>query len=179
MAPSGHGGPRRIICARTKVSAWRPRLSTALPAPRPPVYAQGMTAGPYVLDDQIGYVLRRATQRHLSIFSELIPEVTTTQFAVLARLAEMGPLSQNLLGRETAMDAATVKGVVDRLVRQGLVETGPDAQDRRRLTVALSPAGRALFDTRIATALEVSAATLAPLSEDERATLLRLLLRLA
>jgi hypothetical protein len=69
----------------------------------------------YHLDDQIGYILRRVTQRHLAIFAALIPEVTTTQFAVLARLAEIGPQSQNHLGRATAMDAATIKGVVDRL----------------------------------------------------------------
>ena len=41
-------------------------------------------AAEYVLDDQIGYVLRRVTQRHLALFSESIPQVTTTQFAVLA-----------------------------------------------------------------------------------------------
>jgi DNA-binding MarR family transcriptional regulator len=132
----------------------------------------------YCLDDQIGYVLRRVTQRHLVIFSEMIPEVTTTQFAVLARLAELGPQSQNHLGRATAMDGATIKGVVDRLVRQGLVETSPDPQDRRRLTIGLSPAGRALFTARVGDAEQVSAATLAPLTAAERAQLLALLSRL-
>ncbi|NJM84362.1 MAG: MarR family transcriptional regulator [Tabrizicola sp.] len=132
----------------------------------------------YVLDDQIGYVLRRVTQRHLSIFSEHIPEVTTTQFAVLARLAETGPMSQNQLGRAAAMDAATIKGVVDRLAKLGLVMTAADPDDRRRLTVALSPAGSALFRTRTETALAVSDATLAPLSTAERKTLLALLTRL-
>lgn len=132
----------------------------------------------YVLDDQIGYILRRVTQRHLSIFSEAIPQVTTTQFAVLARLRELGPMSQNLLGRETAMDAATVKGVVDRLTRQGYVTTSPDPDDRRRLTVALSPEGAALFSDVVDKALTVSAQTLDPLSKDERALLTALLLRL-
>ena len=92
-------------------------------------------ADDYRLDDQIGYVLRRVTQRHLAIFAAAIPEVTTTQFAVLARLTETGPLSQNQLGRATAMDAATIKGVVDRLARLGLVATTADPVDRRRLTV--------------------------------------------
>lgn len=132
----------------------------------------------YVLDDQIGYVLRRVTQRHLSLFSDAIPQVTTTQFAVLARLAELGPLSQNHLGRATAMDAATIKGVVDRLVRQGLVETRPDATDRRRLTVALSDAGVALFHATTARALSVSAATLSPLDDGETQQLMALLARL-
>lgn len=133
---------------------------------------------PYVLDDQIGYVLRRVTQRHLTIFSETIPDITTTQFAVLARLAQLGPLSQNLLGRETAMDAATIKGVVDRLAKQGLLTTSADPADKRRLTVALSDQGKALFDSTRTAAIAVSSQTLGPLSPAERATLMSLLLRL-
>ena len=132
----------------------------------------------YVLDDQIGYVLRRATQRHLTIFSEAIPAVTTTQFAVLARLAELGPQSQNLLGRATAMDAATVKGVVDRLVREGLVETAADPDDKRRLTVRLTETGASLFARTVDRALEVSRRTLEPLNPAEARQLLTLLARL-
>ena len=136
------------------------------------------SVAPYVLDEQIGYVLRRVTQRHLALFSEAIPEVTTTQFAVLARLSQMGPLSQNLLGRATAMDGATVKGVVDRLVRQGYVTTEADPADRRRLIVALTETGNALLDRSRAVALQVSDRTLAPLNGAERAYLMALLARL-
>ncbi len=132
----------------------------------------------YRLDDQIGYVLRRVTQRHLAIFAAAIPEVTTTQFAVLARLAEIGPVSQNHLGRTTAMDAATIKGVVDRLAKLGLVTTSADPADRRRLTVSLTDAGAELFTMRAATALQISADTVAPLTKDEVRTLQALLLRL-
>ncbi len=132
----------------------------------------------YVLDEQIGFLLRRVTQRHLAIFARGIPDVTTTQFALLARLAELGPQSQNALGRETAMDAVTVKGVVDRLVRQGLVAATPDPADRRRRIVALTPEGRALFARLAPLALEISALTLEPLDEAEAALLARLLARL-
>jgi DNA-binding MarR family transcriptional regulator len=135
-------------------------------------------AKPYILDEQIGFVLRRVTQRHLSIFAEAIPQVTTTQFAALAKLAETGPLSQNLLGRLTAMDAATIKGVVDRLRKQGLVVTSADPDDRRRLTVSLSPEGRDLLTRSVEAAFEASSRTLAPLSQDERAGLMAMLLRL-
>jgi DNA-binding MarR family transcriptional regulator len=153
-------------------------------APAPPdepcdAAASGGAGPGYALDDQIGFVLRRVTQRHLAIFSAAIPEVTTMQFAVLARLVEQGPLSQNQLGRAAAMDAATVKGVVDRLVRQGLVGTAADPADRRRLIVAPTAAGRALFAARRDAALAVSGATLAPLRPDERRRLMALLLRLA
>lgn len=136
------------------------------------------TSASYVLDDQIGFVLRRVTQRHIGIFTGAIGEVTTTQFAALAKLAELGPLSQNHLGRETAMDAATIKGVVDRLRREGLVATTDDPDDRRRLTVALSDRGAALFAHLAPVALDISAETLAPLDAAERDQLLSLLSRL-
>jgi DNA-binding MarR family transcriptional regulator len=132
----------------------------------------------YLLDDQIGYVLRRVTQRHLALFSDLIPGITTTQFAVLARLHQLGPQSQNQLGRETAMDAATIKGVVGRLARLGLVATAADPGDRRRLTVSMTPAGQALLRDHIDRALAVSDRTLAPLSPAEAEQLLALLNRL-
>ncbi|MEF3045886.1 MarR family winged helix-turn-helix transcriptional regulator [Pseudotabrizicola sp. L79] len=133
---------------------------------------------PYKLDEQIGFILRRATQRHLALFSEAIPVVTTTQFAVLARLQELGPMSQNHLGRETAMDAATIKGVVGRLAKLGFVETSHDPNDRRRVIVALTPAGHQVYAQMVDQALAVSDQTLAPLTEQERARLLALLSKL-
>ena len=55
---------------------------------------------PYLLDDQIGYLMRLATQRHTSIFQDKMSEgLTPTQFSVVVRLAEVGPSSQNQLGR--------------------------------------------------------------------------------
>jgi DNA-binding MarR family transcriptional regulator len=135
---------------------------------------------PYRLDDQIGFVLRRAYQRHSAIFAESMPEgLTPTQFAALARLNEGGPCSQNLLGRLTAMDAATIKGVIDRLRDRGLVETAPDPDDRRRTVITLSDAGRALVARAEAIGMEISRRTLASLAERERETLMRLLKKIA
>lgn len=132
----------------------------------------------YTLDHQVGYLLRRVTQRHLSIFSAAIPDLTTTQFAALAKLVELGPQSQNTLGRATSMDAATIKGVVDRLARDGLVETADDPDDRRRLTVSLTSAGQTLYAKRVSQALQVTADTLAPLEPADQLALIALLSRL-
>lgn len=137
-------------------------------------------SAPYRLDDQIGFVLRKVSQRHTSLFAALIGEdVTPTQWAVLAKLAEKGPLSQNLLGRETAMDAATVKGVVDRLTKRGLLDVAPDEKDQRLLNVSLSPVGRKLTDELTPRAHEITQSTLAPLTATERRTLLALLSKLS
>src|SRR5262249_56545486 len=84
----------------------------------------------YVLDEQVGFILRQVWQRHTAIFARDIgTNLTPTQWASLSKLAETGPCSQNQLGRLTAMDVATIKGVIDRLTARGLTETHPDPED--------------------------------------------------
>lgn len=67
-------------------------------------------AAGYVLDQQVGFLMRVAMQRHTSIFTaRMIEGLTQTQFAALAKLHEVGPCSQNHLGRLIYLDAATIK----------------------------------------------------------------------
>ncbi|MGB1105019.1 MAG: MarR family transcriptional regulator [Alphaproteobacteria bacterium] len=132
----------------------------------------------YLLERQVGFIMRRVMQRHIAIFSSLIPEMTPTQFAALAKLCELGQASQNELGRLTAMDVATIKGVVDRLRARGLVEASPLVGDRRRLMLTPTEAGRDLHDELVTKASEVTRRTLAPLDKQERDRLIKLLDRL-
>ena len=132
------------------------------------------------LEDQIGFHLRRASQRHTAIFAEhMTDDLTPTQWAALVKLAEHESLSQNLLGRETAMDAATIKGVVDRLLRRGFVETGPDPHDGRRMLVAITGSGRQAVRRGAGPGGQITAETLKPLKPAEQKALLDLLRRLA
>lgn len=134
---------------------------------------------PYILDAQIGFVLRQAYQRHTAIFaSRMVGDLTPRQFSTLARLHAQGPLSQNHLGRLTAMDVATIKGVVDRLRVRGLVETSADAQDARRRVVSLTAAGVELIAQALPVGGAITEETLAALNPEERATLIALLARL-
>jgi MarR family transcriptional regulator, lower aerobic nicotinate degradation pathway regulator len=133
---------------------------------------------PYLLDRQIGFLLRRATQRHLAIFAAAIPGLTPTQFAALAHLAATGPTSQNALGRATAMDAATIKGVIDRLRRKGYVASEASEGDRRRVLVSVTAEGRAAFAALLPAARSVTAETLAPLNEGERDAIVAILARI-
>jgi MarR family transcriptional regulator, lower aerobic nicotinate degradation pathway regulator len=130
----------------------------------------------YVLEDQIGFILRQVWQRHAMIFARDIGiNLTPTQWAALAKLTETGPCSQNQLGRLTAMDVATIKGVIDRLTARGLTETGPDPEDGRRLLVRLTRAGQQMAEKAVPNALAISKETLAPLDAGERETLVALL----
>ncbi|MEO9189524.1 MAG: MarR family transcriptional regulator [Acetobacteraceae bacterium] len=131
---------------------------------------------PYVLEQQVGFVLRQVNQRHLALFGEMmIGELTPTQFSAIVKLREHGSCSQNRLGRLTAMDGATIKGVIDRLTRRGITETSPDPDDARLLMVSLTAAGRRLAEQAVPCAARITEATLAPLSTAERARLLALL----
>ncbi len=119
------------------------------------------------------------TQRHVGLFAERIPGgLTPMQFAALAKLHELGPIAQTQLGRLTAMDAATIKGVVDRLRRRGLVQIEGDPADARRVIAGLTARGRTLATKAVTAAAQVTEATLAPLAPDEQAALLGLLRRL-
>jgi len=133
----------------------------------------------YGLDQQVGFILRQVSQRHTTIFTNAIGvNLTATQWAAISKLAETGPCSQNQLGRLTAMDVATIKGVIDRLTARGLTETERDPSDGRRLLVRLTRAGQSLVDKTVASALKVTEQTLAPLTPKERETFLALLVKL-
>jgi MarR family transcriptional regulator, lower aerobic nicotinate degradation pathway regulator len=130
---------------------------------------------PYQLEDQVGFKLRLANQRHLEIFNRRMPDITPTQFAVLAKLRDEVKISQNQLGRLVGMDAATTKGVVDRLRKKGLVQSSPSATDMRRLEISLTDAGVAFATDAVETALDISAETVGNLTPREVERLLTLL----
>ena len=140
----------------------------------------GASAKPrYVIDDQVGFLMRIAMQRHTAIFmSRMVEGLTQTQFAVLAKLFEVGPCSQNHLGRLVYLDAATVKGVVDRLRARGLLTTSADRADRRLRAVALTDAGLRVTKAAMLVAAEITTETLTPLTAEEQRTIVRLLKKL-
>src|SRR5260370_41409325 len=87
----------------------------------------------YILDEQIGFILRQAWQRHATIFARDIGiNLTPTQWAARAKPTETGPCSQNLLGRLPALDVAPLKGEIDRLNARGHTASSPDPQDGAR-----------------------------------------------
>jgi DNA-binding MarR family transcriptional regulator len=135
----------------------------------------------YVLEDQIGHILRRAHQRASAIFSSEFAEfeLTPTQFAALAKIGDSGEVSQNLIGRLTAMDPATVQGVIGRLEKRGLIASKPDPDDRRRTLWRLTKKGADLLGRAVPAGIRVTALTLEPLSGAEQKTLLGLLDRLS
>lgn len=149
-------------------------------APKPAAVAQP-TGNGYVLEDQVGFRLRKAHQRATTIFAEVMAEfdVTPTQFAALAKLDDLGPISQNQLGRLTAMDPATILGVVGRLHRSGWLRARPSVEDQRLMLIELTPEGIVRIKAMKEKAAVVSARTVSSLSAAEAQTLNELLARLS
>jgi DNA-binding MarR family transcriptional regulator len=71
--------------------------------------------------------------------------VTTAQLFVLRQLAASETLSLSEIADRTLTRQSTVSVVVTRLVAQGLVRRDRAADDRRRLELSLTPAGRRLL----------------------------------
>jgi DNA-binding MarR family transcriptional regulator len=121
----------------------------------------------YQLSNQVGFNLRRANQRHVAIFARHVDGLTPTQFAALARVYEFGAISQNKLGRLTAMDSATIKGVVERLRAKDLVTSRPDLSDQRLRLVELTQHGTETFECALVQAQAARTETVAGLNAQE------------
>jgi len=129
---------------------------------------------PYLLEEQVGFLLRCAHQSATEDFNAVMGRfaVTPTQFAALAKLDDLGSVLQNQLGRLTRMDPATISGVVGRLIARGLVCQSPHAHDARLVLLALTPSGRTVVREMKAIAAQVSRRTLGRLSPAEADALL-------
>lgn len=131
----------------------------------------------YHVEEQIGFLLRKAHQRASSIFQSQFGDhqVTPTQFSAMCKLRDEGEISQNHLGRLTAMDPATIQGVSRRLIERGMVKTRADDNDKRRMLLALTDQGREVIDSLVDKGRFVTKKTLSPLNEEEQRQLLGLL----
>jgi DNA-binding MarR family transcriptional regulator len=141
--------------------------------------AKAANSSRYVMEDQIGFLMRVAMQRHAAIFmSQIAGGLTQTQFAALAKLVDVGICSQNHLGRLIHLDAATIRGVVHRLTNRRLVTIQDNPEDRRRSMVAITKNGRRVAEEAIAVASQITEETLAPLNSIEQRQIIRLVRKL-
>ncbi len=137
--------------------------------------------GGYLVEEQVGFLLRRAHQRHAALFQDAMADadLTPTQFTALIKVVELGRVTQNQLGRLVATDPATIQGVAQRLIARGLVGRTSDPMDRRSAVLAPTETGLALARRAVALARGITAATLQPLDAAERGRFLAMLRKLS
>jgi MarR family transcriptional regulator, lower aerobic nicotinate degradation pathway regulator len=127
-----------------------------------------------------GHLVRRASQIHKRIFDEEFKGlVTGRQFALLVALGGHSGIDQTTLANIVAVDRTTAGGMVGRLVARGYVEVIDDPADARRKLLKLTGTGRRLLERMTPQIDVVSNRLLAPLSDSERATFIKLLIKVA
>ena len=72
--------------------------------------------------------------------------VTQTQFFMLLAIRSYGECKMNVLASNMKISMPTATGVINRLVRSGLVERVAKANDRRQVLVRMTNRGEKLID---------------------------------
>jgi MarR family transcriptional regulator, lower aerobic nicotinate degradation pathway regulator len=90
-----------------------------------------------------GYLIRRAHQTSMAIFSEELGsyEVTSLQFAILQALVDEPGADQISIAQRVALDAATSGSVIMRLEERGWLRREPSPTDKRRKLLWLTAEG--------------------------------------
>jgi DNA-binding MarR family transcriptional regulator len=124
-----------------------------------------------------GHLIRRAHQVAVAIFMEEMGDFDTTpvQFAILNALIDDPGEDQVTLAGKVAFDAATFGSVIGRLESKGGVRREPDAGDRRRKLLWVTPEGEQAALRMKRAVARAQTRILGPLGAAERRQLVQLL----
>lgn len=135
----------------------------------------------YDFTQQVGYLLRRAYQRHTAIFQQTVPEsrLTAGQFVVMLSVREHGPCEIPAILQHTGIDEASLRGIVERLKWRKLINAEHEPGDARRMVLSLTAEGREIVEQTVPHAQQITELTFGDLNPQERATLVSLLERIS
>jgi len=122
-----------------------------------------------LLNMAAGYAQRQVSERLATLDSR------KWHYATLAALEEFGPDSQSGLSDRTGIYRSDLVATINELTARGLVVRAPDLADRRRNAITLTDKGRRHLKRLDALIAAGEAEFLAPLSESDRAQLIRIL----
>jgi DNA-binding MarR family transcriptional regulator len=133
------------------------------------------------ISEQILIALRRVT-RAVDRYSRLLAQqhgLTGPQALIMKQVLRDEGLGMGELARRISLSQATVTDVVKRLEARGLLQRQRDSDDRRRVGLRLTPAGRQLLNTPLPLLQEHFVAQLNELQAWEQSQLLSSLQRIA
>ena len=136
-----------------------------------PTHYQGSPHEVLALDTFVK--LTRATNSLLARIHRRSPRgsLTPTQFGVLETLYHLGPLCQRQISAKLLLSTGNITHVIDILEQRGLVQRERDTNDRRYITVSLTPAGSTLIGQIFPQHASLVAREMEILTPDEQATL--------
>ncbi|EPC01676.1 MarR family transcriptional regulator [Litchfieldella anticariensis FP35 = DSM 16096] len=134
----------------------------------------------YDFSEQVGHLLRKAYQRHTAIFQRhsCDKQLTAIQFVTLCTVMEHGPSSLTEIVNATAIDPATIRGVIKRLKARDWIMLSTDPADQRKVMVSITPHGENLVEEMVPRAQHVTDLTMGNLNPAERVALLHLLAKM-
>jgi len=132
------------------------------------------------LENQVGHLLRRVFHKARNRMQKKISDtgLSPMQTSALTSLRKKGPTSQNKLGRRIGMEPGNVHGLVDRLLKKGMITSKHVDEGPGLHILDLTDDGRAVVDKVIPLGIEASKETLAPLSPKEQEKFIEYLRRL-
>lgn len=104
-------------------------------------------------------------------------DIHVRDLGVLLVIDRFEPASQQQLAERMGVDRTTMVAIVDALEAKGIIARRPDAEDRRRNLIELTPTGQNILRQATAASDAAEAKLLAPLSPEEGKQLRNLLAR--
>ena len=161
-------------------------IASAAPAPQPKrAMAKRKSTPPESLDQIdttlvecfIGYSARRASLAIVDTFMQRmkVHELRPVSFTVLELIAGNPGIMSSQLCALLKIQSSNLVALVKQLHGRGLIERQPHPHDVRALGLHLTPQGRSFMKKAQATALAAGLEATARLTDEERATLTRLL----
>lgn len=99
-------------------------------------------------------------------------DLSFTQYLILKKARQLGPLSATELARAVELDGGAMTRQLDQLERKGYLRRSPHAQDRRALRIELTAAGNSVWQNTASMCSDrVMAAAQRSLDPTERAQL--------
>lgn len=128
-----------------------------------------------------GFLMNWCAVRLRSAFSERVADsgLRPPQFAILTLVSDRPGITQQQLVDGTGVDPSTMVQLLDELEDAGLAERRTHPTDRRKRVVHLTAKGERRLAKAQRDTEPVIESTLDPLTESERAELLRLLRKLS
>lgn len=100
--------------------------------------------------------------------------LTIPEWRILAVLGRYGEMTATEVASRTAMDKVRVSRAIARLLESGRLARRVDPQDRRRLTLEMTEAGRSVYDQIVPLALSAEQRLLAGIPQADLAAFERL-----
>ncbi len=136
-----------------------------------PTHFRGDPQTVLALDTFIKFT-RAASALENRLFSRgILAPLTHSQFGVLEALYHLGPLCQGVLSSKLLKSTGNITLVLDNLEKRSLIRRDRDPQDRRMVTISLTPAGQDLIQELFPLQAQAIAEELSVLTPEEQRTL--------